>query len=519
MVRTVGASVWTDEQAIPAPDVLMFLRADEDASGRLVICGKAHGDGRGWLWREAGQTWVDLGPTYGNNCLETDGTRVYVQRSLTSYDVIDLTPGGTSYMVTCAPTSQGFCDCTSPLSIMSDDARSAIPHVYRPQYAGPWFVGGARESFSVLAVSPDGVPALLENGVSPVEEVRAVWVGDEIIACAYVASGVWTWRGRPTVIPTTPTWYVDGTWVDALPYVVPDDIDAPAPRVLSVDGVTPGLQTWRDPANRQQILRLKFGDPHALEGYRWDDTHIHLAFDATDGKGPDHAWRYVPDRWVPRAVKVGETYRDTPQHIVRKNGDGPSTIEHNSFATRIHAAGEGLDLGGSLGVCKVLVIAAIPDPGLTVDGYEERHWFAISLDGATRYGLVRYEEVRHGVVVADRSATINRILSGASVRPAAPPVIPDPPPVIAPPQEAPVKTRDQFYDEFKQVNEFYQSEDGLQRPGGMVLSDGRCDAEAMAAWGYALLAENQSVAAVKHQIVRSQEWKDKHPGVETPSFL
>jgi hypothetical protein len=203
IVRTVGASVWTDEQAIPAPDVLMFLRADEDASGKLVIVGKAHSDGRGWLWRESGQTWVDLGLTYGNHCVETDGTRVYVQRSLETYDVIDLTPGGTSYQVHCAPTSQGFCDCTSPLGILSDDVRSVIPGIYRPQAAGPWMVGGARIETDVLAVGLQG-PRLVEAGVAPVEETRAAFVDGELICCAYVAAGVWTWRGTPTEMPAPP---------------------------------------------------------------------------------------------------------------------------------------------------------------------------------------------------------------------------------------------------------------------------------------------------------------------------
>jgi hypothetical protein len=106
----------------------------------------------------------------------------------------------------------------------------------------------------------------------------------------------------------------------------------------------------------------------------------------------------------------------------------------------------------------------------------------------------------------------------APVPPPQPPPIPEPPRPPEPPPpvpnphrpESPRMTREQFFAAFRAVNDFYAAEDGLQRPGGMVIG-GACDTEAMAAWGFDLLS-GVSVDAVKNAIRGSQEWRDKHPG-------
>jgi hypothetical protein len=90
-------------------------------------------------------------------------------------------------------------------------------------------------------------------------------------------------------------------------------------------------------------------------------------------------------------------------------------------------------------------------------------------------------------------------------------------PPVDPPEEEPVKPQDQFAREFRDTNDFYKAPDGLQRPGGMVLN-GECDVEAMQQWGYQLLGNNHSVNWVKNQIVRSDEWAQKHPGEAPPTF-
>lgn len=78
-----------------------------------------------------------------------------------------------------------------------------------------------------------------------------------------------------------------------------------------------------------------------------------------------------------------------------------------------------------------------------------------------------------------------------------------------------MKTRDQFFAEFERVNQFYASEDGLQRSGGMVI-DGTADVVAMRQWGYDLMA-GASADQVIAQIKQSEEWRQKHPAPE-PSF-
>lgn len=83
-----------------------------------------------------------------------------------------------------------------------------------------------------------------------------------------------------------------------------------------------------------------------------------------------------------------------------------------------------------------------------------------------------------------------------------------------------MKSRDQFYAEFQQVNDFYASADGLQRPGGMVMDNAtpvRCDHEAMGKWGYDLLVENKTVDQCKADIRTSKEWTEKHANDPHPA--
>ena len=84
------------------------------------------------------------------------------------------------------------------------------------------------------------------------------------------------------------------------------------------------------------------------------------------------------------------------------------------------------------------------------------------------------------------------------------------------PSPPPSRTLSKFevHEALKQLNAFYASRDGLQRPGGLVRHDdeGRtvADVEAMAQWLYQLVIEGVSWADVKAQIRQSAEWKGKH---------
>jgi hypothetical protein len=85
------------------------------------------------------------------------------------------------------------------------------------------------------------------------------------------------------------------------------------------------------------------------------------------------------------------------------------------------------------------------------------------------------------------------------------------------PKPPPIISRDEFYARFKEVDAFYGANDGLKRPGNMVIDTAvppRSDHEAMGKWGYDLML-GKSVADCKAEIRQSQEWRDKHPG-ETP---
>ncbi len=81
-----------------------------------------------------------------------------------------------------------------------------------------------------------------------------------------------------------------------------------------------------------------------------------------------------------------------------------------------------------------------------------------------------------------------------------------------------MKSQEQFAREFADLNQKGYVEQ-LLREGGMILNNpSRCDVEAMQQWGYQLLGNNKSVNECLNQIVRSQEWADKHPGEVPPTF-
>lgn len=86
-----------------------------------------------------------------------------------------------------------------------------------------------------------------------------------------------------------------------------------------------------------------------------------------------------------------------------------------------------------------------------------------------------------------------------------------PPP---PPAGPKLKPREDFYFDLGQINGFYASSAGLQRPGGMVKfdNDGRtiADVEALGAWGYDLMLGTTVQEAIRN-IRHSDEWRTKHP--------
>lgn len=78
----------------------------------------------------------------------------------------------------------------------------------------------------------------------------------------------------------------------------------------------------------------------------------------------------------------------------------------------------------------------------------------------------------------------------------------------------------EFFDSLRKVNDFYAAQDGLQRPGGMVIG-GSADIEALGQWGWQL-SQGVPLNLVITQIKRSDEWKVKHandpaPPTPTPS--
>lgn len=90
-------------------------------------------------------------------------------------------------------------------------------------------------------------------------------------------------------------------------------------------------------------------------------------------------------------------------------------------------------------------------------------------------------------------------------------------PPLPPPQVCPhrILPKGEAFMLLKALNAFYAAPEGLQRPGGLVLTDleGRsvADMEAIAQWFYQLAIEGVSLADVFTQIRASEEWRSKHP--------
>ena len=78
-------------------------------------------------------------------------------------------------------------------------------------------------------------------------------------------------------------------------------------------------------------------------------------------------------------------------------------------------------------------------------------------------------------------------------------------------------SRADFAAQFNAVNEFYGSDEGLRRPGGMVLN-GVCDIQAMIQWGYDLASGERPLDQVLSAIRQSDEYRRKHQPPQ-PSYL
>lgn len=256
---------------------------------------------------------------------------------------------------------------------------------------------------------------------------------------------------------------------------------------------------------------VKFRNPNAWERWaRRDDGWIyHVEDHSGHSMGGAETYQFSDSRWLRADMAVGEEIVCGQNHLRELTAgvwQAWKFYPYRMRLTRHRVWSNGLE-----------EITFVYDPGGNEDTYEV---YACRSD----IGWWRWQEIDQKTDALRNQSSWDApcdesVLMPINVRVPWPDNRPIQVTPVAPPQEDPVKSREQFYNEFKQVNEFYKAEDGLQRPGGMVLGDGTCDAEAMGAWGYALLAEDKSVAYVKHQIVRSQEWRDKHAGEEPPSFL
>ena len=201
-----------------------------------------------------------------------------------------------------------------------------------------------------------------------------------------------------------PAWDAIGTTVDCGRFF--NITGSTVPREAS-DG-----QCWQAHESGHEIYIVKGADPRYVEILRLTDDDVRLAYDATDSRYP-RAWRLdvIADgrsdaHWCPLIGTVGVLAVFFSARLIRRTEDGPSTSEPFPYAVAVEAHGRHIDYGGDVGVVDaVLVTRFEPHVGKTDDGYHELHHWAIVSGRAI--GLVRYEEVRYGAVVSDRTFTFN----------------------------------------------------------------------------------------------------------------
>jgi len=301
---------------------------------------------------------------------------------------------------------------------------------------------------------------------------------------------------------------------DTLPYVI--GTPAAWPRV----GDEGGNMDCVPVAGQAAVAFVKFASPSFAEWWRWDGDYIYHHEDRSDGL--DQPYHWTKDRWIKRRWAIGEQIDSRENNVIRRTADEGDNWSERPWAMvmRFVAAFESYPCGGDIGDAPVIVVEY--DPTYTLEprrGGVERFWFAAG------WGWFRWQSAPFGTVFdfSPDPSTPNLTdaffhrLGGVRVTPIDP-VRPWAAPPVEPPPEEPMKPRDQFYREFQDVNAFYQADEGLKRPGGMMLNDpSRCDVEAMGAWGYDLAA-GKTVNDCKNAIVRSDEWATKHPGEVPPTF-
>ena len=401
---------------------------------------------------------------------------------------------------------------------------------------------------AVLATGPTFEP---DAAVLPGGRVRVVWALQDgtLIDHAYTLTDLAlvdeTGREYPIVdlragvMPAVAPWPPGAGWtrrddvteVDIVDYLLGSQDWSRNGMHVAGDAVTythPFQSRVLDEGDTQgAVQHTKFGPPDTRAAtWTFTDEWVGLAYDGTNAL--EFGYRFVvpgTDQTAalyPRMMRVGPEHRRVVDLELLDLATGDR--RRLQWAGWVEAVYDGPQLGDLPPMRHALIV--FEPAGDDARGWRELNIGALGLgcwywhqcrkaDGSTPD--MRWIGTRHAARFVDPPLRFADALPSSSTTPAP---TPDPEPSMP----TALKNRDQFFAEFERVNQFYASQGGLKRDGGMVIGvvvDGvevpSCDVVAMRQWGYDLMAgasADQIIASIR----QSEEWRTKHAG-EAPSFL
>lgn len=406
-----------------------------------------------------------------------------------------------------------------------DEARASVTGMTRPAWAGAVVVGEHPDS---------GVRVRHEDG-----REHTFWTGHYTYTPRVAVDGplyaLTTWNGaygpmlltftsadlvaNPTVSPWPPgdgwTRRDDITEIDIVEYLLGAEWSRNGMHVTDTEGGVTYSHPFQSRVLKAfAVQHTKFAPPDTRSAtWTYTDQWVGLSFDGTNEVS--QGYRIVVPGTddtaaiYPRRMRVGKQHARTVDVEILYLSSG--VRRSATFSGWVEAVYDGPQIGDIPPTTHAVVMF---EPASTETG----GWREMNI-GARMLGCWYWHRVRKSA-----GATPDMRWVGTRNAPRVPdipaqftsarPVVPTPqPPTPTPDPPKPpmptLKNRDQFFAEFVQLNDFYSSEEGLQRPGGMVI-DGGCDVVAVRQWAYDLMA-GATVAQVKANIRTSDEWKAKHP--------
>lgn len=503
----------------PGEAPCLYLRCAIARTGAYaLIC---QGQSGAALVSMSGGPFLSIGPCGGQNAVEvytTDKDFVFLrQTSATSATrrFLNFLTGELREEVFNIPhTSQGFWDG----ELLTDQIRASVPGMILPTTVNGLTVGQHPVDNAVSARF-NGVQGTLVKGLA--SEPHMTWLETDkmwrIVTRSDRGEFIDILTSEPIPIevpqPSVDPWPPGKGWtlrtdikeVDVVSYLLGGNwsrngLHLTGDQIVDTHTYTHQFQSrygdgW--------VQHTKFGPPDTRAAtWTFTDKWVGLAYDGTNEL--KSGYRFVlpgsleTAALYPRKMRVGKQYAQTTSVELLDLETG--SRRPMKFSGWVEAVYDGPKVGDIEPTTHALIgfepAPEIPDKGwreLNICAFDQGCWYWHQEKKATGIVDLRWVGTKNSSRVLDPTVYYKDFLPLTEEKPT-----------------VSVKSREQFFKEFTEVNDFYAAEDGLQRPGGMVI-DGVCDVVAMRQWGYDLVT-GTTVGAIKAAIRQSKEWKQKHSG-------